>query len=137
MSSSRVILGSLFVATGLLTVAAVRAPESAPPASDERAVQPIAAHARQPEQDALQSIARGRQTFRHDTFGDEAFWGDTVHLDDAIAGAANGGVGPGLSPSAALALGLKVDVAAVPRNVRRQLAAGEVDLDDPAVTLLL
>ena len=137
MSSSRAILGSLLVATALLTVAAVRAPEPATPAGDDRAVQPIAAHARQPEQDALQSIARGRQTFRHDTFGDEAFWGDTIHLDDAIAGAANGGVGPGLSPSAALALGLKVDVAAVPRNVRRQLAAGEVDLNDPAVTLLL
>ncbi len=137
MSSSRAVLGSFLLATALLTVAAVRAPESAPLAGDERAIEPIVAHARQPEQDALQSIARGRQTFRHDTFGGEAFWGDTIHLDDAIAGAANGGVGPGLSPSAALALGLKVDVAAVPRNVRRQLAAGQVDLNDPAVTLLL
>jgi hypothetical protein len=100
-------------------------------------VEPIIAHARQPEQDALQSIARGRETFRHDTFGDEAFWGDTIHLDDAIAGAANGGVGPGLSPRTALSLGLKVDVGALPRNVRRQLAQGQVDLDDPAVTVFL
>src|SRR5688572_22307311 len=117
---------------GLALVAA-----DAPP-SGEYLPATVSAHAKQPiEQDALQAIARGRQTFRHDTFGDEAFWGDTLHLDDAIAGAANGGVGPGLSPRAALGLGLKVDVAALPRSIRRQLAAGEVDLDDPAVTLLL
>jgi cytochrome c peroxidase len=98
----------------------------------------VSAHAKQPvEQDALQAIARGRQTFRHDTFGDEAFWGDTVQLDDAIAGAANGGVGPGLSPRAALGLGLKVDVAALPKSVRKALAQGTVNLDDPAVTLSL
>ena len=43
---------------------------------------------------AAQMIDAGRQTFRFDTFGDEAFWGDTIHLHQAIAGAANGGVGP-------------------------------------------
>ena len=42
--------------------------------------------------------AQGKQTFRFDTFGDQAFWGGTLHLNDAIAGAANGGVGPGVSP---------------------------------------
>ena len=46
-------------------------------------------------QNAVQAIERGRETFRFDTFGDEAFWGDTLNLDAAIAGAANGGVGPG------------------------------------------
>jgi hypothetical protein len=86
---------------------------------------------------AVQSIERGRATFRFDTFGDESFWGDLLHLDDAIAGAANGGVGPGLSPNRALALGLKVDIAAIPQPVQNQLRRGEINLDDPATTLAL
>ena len=32
-------------------------------------------------------ILRGRKIFRYDTFGDEAFWGDTLGLHRAIAGA--------------------------------------------------
>lgn len=82
-------------------------------------------------------IAEGKHTFRFDTFGDEAFWGDTLKLHLAIAGEANGGVGPGLSPATALATGLKVDVRALPRALRRDLAAGRVDLEDPATTLAL
>jgi hypothetical protein len=31
-------------------------------------------------------ILRGRKIFRFDTFGDEAFWGDTLGLHRAIAG---------------------------------------------------
>ena len=49
---------------------------------------------------AVDMFTRGRQIFRFDTFGDEEFWGDTLRLHEAIAGAANGGVGPGLSPTA-------------------------------------
>jgi cytochrome c peroxidase len=79
----------------------------------------------------------GRRTFRHDTFDDEEFWGGTLRLHEAIAGEDLGGVGPGLSPNAALALGLKVDVEALPRRLIRSLARGRVDLDDPATTLLL
>src|SRR4029079_5942359 len=102
------------------------------------AVQPVAAHQQGPvEQSALASIGRGRQTFRFDTFGDEAFWGGTLRLHEAIAGPAHGGVGGGLSPRAALGLGLKVDVDRLPRSVRQGLVAGTVDLDDPAVTLAL
>src|ERR1044072_613754 len=73
-------------------------------------------------------ILRGRKTFRFDTFGDEAFWGGTLGLHRAIAGAANGGVGPGLSPKAALELGLKVDVNALPRSLRNDLRHGRIDL---------
>src|SRR5262245_29450495 len=62
---------------------------------------------------ALQMIDEGRQTFRFDTFGDEAFWGGSLKLHQAIAGATFGGVGSGLSPQAALELGLKVDVDAL------------------------
>ena len=54
---------------------------------------------------AAQAIQNGRKTFRFDTFGDEAFWGDTLKLHQAIAGSANGGVGAGLSPKGALAAG--------------------------------
>src|SRR4051794_18749040 len=88
-------------------------------------------------QDAQASIQEGRRTFRFDTFGDQAFWGDMLKLHQAIEGAAQGGVGPGLSPRTALALGLKVDVQAIPRSLQEQIAAGRVNLDDPATTLAL
>jgi len=86
---------------------------------------------------AQQLFEQGRETFRFDTFGDEAFWGDALQLHRAIAGEANGGVGPGVSPRTALAVGLKVDSTALPESLKRQLAAGRVDLDDPATTLAL
>lgn len=47
-------------------------------------------------QNAHRMIAEGKHTFRYETFGDEAFWGDTLKLHQAIAGAKQGGVGPGL-----------------------------------------
>jgi hypothetical protein len=84
-----------------------------------------------------QVVAQGKQTFRFDTFGDQAFWGDTLHLNQALAGADNGGVGPGVSPRTALAVGLKVDVNALPAAVRAAISAGQVNLDDPAVTMTL
>jgi len=82
-------------------------------------------------------ILRGRKIFRFDTFGDQAFWGDTLGLHRAIAGQANGGIGGGLSPSAALGLGLKVDVDALPGKLRSDLRHNRVDLNDPATTLAL
>jgi len=82
-------------------------------------------------------ITDGRQTFRFDTFGDQAFWGDTLKLHQAIEGAKLGGVGPGVSPKTALAVGLKVDVDALPPSLVEELKAGQVDLDDPATTLAL
>jgi hypothetical protein len=82
-------------------------------------------------------IQEGRRTFRFDTFGDEAFWGDTLQLHQAIEGKRFGGVGPGVSPRTALAVGLKVDLDALPSELVKQLRRGEVDLDDVAVTLVL
>src|SRR5262245_30004114 len=73
---------------------------------------------------AAELLTNGKRVFRHDTFGDEAFWGGTLRLHEAIAGAANGGVGPGLSPATALAVGLKVDVDALPDNLIRRLKKG-------------
>jgi hypothetical protein len=86
---------------------------------------------------AQQTLADGRQIFRFDTFGDEAFWGDTLKLHQAIKGAQFEGVGPGVSPKTALEVGLKVDVDALPANVVSSLKSGQVNLDDPAVTLEL
>ena len=84
---------------------------------------------------ALKQFRDGRDVFRYATFGDEDFWGGTLGLDEAIAGKANGGVSDGVSPKTALAVGLKVDVDALPRSVVRALKQGKVNLDDPAVTL--
>jgi Cytochrome c len=86
---------------------------------------------------ALREIERGRFIFRRDTFGNQAFWGDTLRLHRAIAGESHGGVGEGLSPTAALELGLKVDVDALPPEVRSELRSGDLDLDSPATTLAL
>lgn len=82
-------------------------------------------------------LADGRQSFRFDTFGDETFWGDQLRLHEAIEGVQNGGVGAGLSPRAALTEGLKVDVDAIPENVVNQIRHGQVNLNDPNVTLAL
>jgi hypothetical protein len=81
---------------------------------------------------------QGRTIFRFDTFGDEDYWGGKLQLHQAIAGAALGGVGPGVSPKTALTVaGLKVDVEALPRDLLMQLRRGKVDLDSPATTLAL
>ena len=82
-------------------------------------------------------LEEGRNTFRFDTFGDEVFWGDMLQLHQAIKGAAFGGVGPGISPSTALSLGLKVDLDALPQPLINQLKQGKVDLNDPATTVAL
>jgi hypothetical protein len=84
-----------------------------------------------------ETFNQGRQIFRFDTFGDEAFWGTALHLHQAIAGEKLGGVGPGVSPKTALAVGLKVDVDALPASLVAQLKAGKVNLNEPATTLAL
>jgi hypothetical protein len=95
------------------------------------------------EEKALTAEARqrlvedGKQIFRFDTFGDEGFWGDTLKLHQAIEGTKFGGVGAGVSPKTALAVGLKVDMEALPAALVEQIQQGKVDLDDPATTLAL
>ena len=84
-----------------------------------------------------QMLDEGRQTFRFDTFGDEAYWTDGLGLDRAIAGTKNGGVGAGVSPQAALSLGLKVDMDALPAALVDQIKANKVDMNDPATTIAL
>ena len=86
---------------------------------------------------ANKMLAEGKQTFRFETFGDEAYWTDALQLNKAITGEKNGGVGGGLSPKAALAAGLKVDMDVIPADVAAAIKEGKVNLDDPAVTLTL
>ena len=74
-------------------------------------------------------VAEGREIFRFDTFGDEAYWTDTLRMHEVVAG--------GVSPALALQVGLKVDMEALPAAVQQAIAAGEVDLDDPATTVTL
>jgi hypothetical protein len=88
-------------------------------------------------QNATQMVIQGQEIFRFDTFGDEKFWGDSLQLHKAIEGARFGGVGAGLTPQEALALGLKVDADALPPELVQQLKQGKVDLKDVAVTLAL
>jgi hypothetical protein len=73
-------------------------------------------------------IDQGQQTFRFDTFGDEAFWGGMLGLHQSVAQ---------LSPTQALGLGLKVDSEALPPSTLNALRHGRLDLSDPAVTLAL
>jgi cytochrome c peroxidase len=86
---------------------------------------------------ANKMMEEGKQTFRYETFGDEAYWTNALQLNKAIGGLKNGGVGAGLSPKAALAAGLKVDMDVIPADVAAAIKAGKVNLDDPAVTLTL
>ncbi len=76
----------------------------------------------------VDTIAHGRRIFRYDTFGDEAFWGGKLRLHEAVAT---------ISPKTALAVGLKVDLDALPKPLVKALRKGEVNLDDPATTLAL
>jgi cytochrome c553 len=112
----------------VVTVFALGADDSgAPPQENDRRI----------ERHAERMVRDGRNIFRFDTFGSEAFFGDALQLHKAIAGAANGGVGPGVSPKTALAVGLKVDSEALPAPLVAQIRAGQVNLDDPATTLAL
>ena len=82
-------------------------------------------------------LKEGRHVFRHDTFGSEDFWGGQLRLNEAISGAERHGVGPGLTPHQALALGLKVDFDAVPKVLGKVLGHGSVSLDKEKTTLEL
>src|SRR5688500_4279956 len=73
-------------------------------------------------------IRDGQYIFRFDTFGDEQLWTDVLRMHEVI---------PTVDPATALAVGLKVDVKALPSAVIRALRRGEVDLTDPAVTVEL
>ena len=109
-------------------------PSKATPPAVVKAASPAADSA---SANAARMVAEGRQTFRYDTFADEAFWGAALGLHKAIEGQAHGGVGAGVSPKAALSVGLKVDAEALPAELVAQIKAGKVDLDSVETTLAL
>src|SRR6187551_1350818 len=67
----------------------------------------------------------GQAIFRYDTFGDEQLWTTVLRMHEPIAT---------IDPTTALAVGLKVDVDALPSSIVAALRAGKVDLTSPAVT---
>jgi mono/diheme cytochrome c family protein len=70
----------------------------------------------------------GQAIFRFDTFGDEQLWTSVLRMHEPIAT---------LDPATALAVGLKVDVDALPPAIVAALRAGQVDLTSAAVTTAL
>jgi hypothetical protein len=92
---------------------------------------------RQISENSRRMFEEGKQIFRYDSFGDEAYWSDKLKLHQAIQGSKFGGIGPGVSPKTALAVGLKVDMDALPADLVEKIKKGEVNLDDPATTLAL
>lgn len=76
-----------------------------------------------------EAVHAGQDIFRFETFGDESFWSDTLRMHEVIAAS--------VSPAIALGVGLKVDVDALPAELRAGLLAGTVDLNAPATTVAL
>ena len=72
------------------------------------------------DRNAQKMVDEGRQIFRFDTFGDEAFWGGQLQLHQAVAT---------LSPKAVLDLGIKVDAEALPHSVVEAIEHGRINLN--------
>jgi cytochrome c5 len=69
-------------------------------------------------------VSEGQRIFRFDTYGDEQFWTDTLHLHQVVETA--------VDPTTALKVGLKVDAEALPPGI-----LAKVDLKSPATTVAL
>ena len=74
-------------------------------------------------------VQQGQQVFRYETFGDETFWTDVLHMNQVIE--------TDVSPVTALSVGLKVDAEALPAAVVAAIQSGAADLNDPQTTLVL
>jgi mono/diheme cytochrome c family protein len=74
-------------------------------------------------------VEKGKQTFRFDTFGDETFWTDTLHMNTVVASA--------VDPTTALSVGLKVDSEALPPAVVQGIQNGSISLTSPDTTVAL
>lgn len=79
------------------------------------------------------AVARGRDVFLYETFGNEAFFGATLGLHELLNT---------LTPAQAVAAGVQVDLAKVPAGITAvltgsDLAAKDTALQDPAVTRAL
>jgi hypothetical protein len=126
-----------FAAGLTVTLAYLADRGSAQRAADQSSSQREQGFDRQISESARRMMEQGKQIFRYDTFGDEVYWTGKLKLHQAIQGSKFGGVGPGVSPKTALAVGLKVDMDALPADLVAKIKKGEVNLDDPATTLAL
>ena len=110
---------TVLLALGLLAVAACTdEPLSSPRPSVAAVAQPT------PAAPSSGAPARGREIFRHETWGDEAFWTNALRLHEVVQNA--------VDPATALAVGLKVDASRLPPD----FLAG-ADLTSPATTVEL
>jgi mono/diheme cytochrome c family protein len=75
------------------------------------------------------TLEKGKQTFRFDTFGDETFWTDTLHMNTVV--------GTAVDPTTALSVGLKVDSEALPAAVVQGIQNGSISLTSPDTTVAL
>ncbi|MFL5446240.1 MAG: hypothetical protein ACJ78W_17115, partial [Myxococcales bacterium] len=101
-------LWAFVLAAALAACTAEKNPNAppAPPATPDAGTPPA-----QPPPDPNKTAAdatfdQGKDIFRNDTFGDEAFWTGVLQLNKTIEGATHGGVGPGITPKQALGVGL-------------------------------
>ncbi len=82
-----------------------------------------------PSTDWAALVARGKDIFRFDTFGDETQWTDTLKLNEVISAA--------VDPTTALSVGLKVDAEALPQAVADGIKSGSVDVKSAATIAVL
>jgi mono/diheme cytochrome c family protein len=122
--SLRIAVGGGTLVVGAVFVVTVRTAAS-PPAV---ALSPMTSQADRSAQSRSRP-ADGQTIFRFDTFGDEQLWTDHLQMHVVIESA--------VDPLTALDVGLKVDVEAIPPEVRRAISAGRVDLTNPATTVAL
>ena len=80
------------------------------------------------DRDGERNLRDGMAIFRYDTFGDEQLWTDILRMHEVIRT---------IDPATALAVGLKVDIDALPAGVVAALRAGQVNLTNPAITVEL
>jgi len=110
----------VFIASSLLLSGVLTACTDKPIPTDPRVV--AAARERVPLRP--DAATGGRQIFRHESWGDERFWTDTLRLHEVIQSA--------VSPAVALSVGLKVDAERLPRGF-----LARADLSSPATTVEL
>ena len=75
------------------------------------------------------TVEKGKQIFRFESFGDETFWTDTLHMNQVVMSA--------VDPTTALSVGLKVDSDALPAAVVQGIQNGTISLTSPDTTVAL
>ena len=120
--SIRIALVSAALVFAAVSAAALRTPSPPPQGQTLSSSGPFAPVAKRAKP------LDGLTIFRFDTFGDEQLWTKVLRMHEAIRS---------VNPVTALAVGLKVDIEALPPALIAALRAEQVDLTDPAVTIEL